>query len=314
VRHLLLPLLEREFNPSVAESLAELAEIARGEEDLLGERDFRMIGTRSTGRNQNGQRVRGNARPGAVDALQPRVPTTPAGARLAGDECLLDLVWLLSEPLAVQRRAVKAVGDLAGFPLEFKQVEQILRFAAEETNSRKQWSLPLGWKLLREPEALTFLTPDLRTQELIPTDYEYPTPPPRPGHSARGWHHGRSDACEIGAENCGIQSGINLLNPSFGGRNQLAVRNWRRGTDSGRAHKVSEEDQGAAAGTPHHGTERRLWPLWSAATRSSGSADFRVGAPPADPTMPQIAVLIRELPWKSERVSFARGSIWRRHP
>src|SRR5580700_10791638 len=33
VRRLILPLLEQEFNPAVAESLAELAEIARGEED-----------------------------------------------------------------------------------------------------------------------------------------------------------------------------------------------------------------------------------------------------------------------------------------
>src|SRR5208337_4525065 len=33
VRKLVVPLLEKEFNPAVAESLAELAEIARGEED-----------------------------------------------------------------------------------------------------------------------------------------------------------------------------------------------------------------------------------------------------------------------------------------
>ena len=33
VRKLVVPLLEKEFNPAVAENLAELAEIARGEED-----------------------------------------------------------------------------------------------------------------------------------------------------------------------------------------------------------------------------------------------------------------------------------------
>ena len=33
LRKLVLPLLEKEFNPAVAENLAELAEIARGEED-----------------------------------------------------------------------------------------------------------------------------------------------------------------------------------------------------------------------------------------------------------------------------------------
>src|SRR5208282_3234375 len=33
VRKLVVPMLEQEFNPAVAENLAELAEIARGEED-----------------------------------------------------------------------------------------------------------------------------------------------------------------------------------------------------------------------------------------------------------------------------------------
>ena len=34
--------------------------------------------------------------------------------------------------LAVQRGLVKAIGEHAGIPLEFKHVEEILRFAAED--------------------------------------------------------------------------------------------------------------------------------------------------------------------------------------
>ena len=69
----------------------------------------------------------------------------------------VDLLWLLSEPLAVQRRAVKAIGELAGLPLEFRHVEEILRFAAEEGDCGKGLSLPLGWTVLREPAALTMV-------------------------------------------------------------------------------------------------------------------------------------------------------------
>ena len=81
--------------------------------------------------------------------------------------------WLLTEPRAVQRRVLKAVGEQAGIALEFKHVEEILRFAEEDGPTGKELSLPLGWKLVREPEAMVFITPDLRSQKRIP-DYEYP--------------------------------------------------------------------------------------------------------------------------------------------
>ncbi len=80
--------------------------------------------------------------------------------------------WLLTEPRAVQRRVLKEIGEQAGIPLEFKHIEDILRFAAEDGPAGKELSLPLGWKLVREPEAMVFLTPDLRREERIP-DYEY---------------------------------------------------------------------------------------------------------------------------------------------
>jgi hypothetical protein len=41
-------------------------------------------------------------------------------------------MWFLGEPVAVQRRLVKAIGENAGIPLEFKHVEEILRVAAEK--------------------------------------------------------------------------------------------------------------------------------------------------------------------------------------
>ena len=86
-------------------------------------------------------------------------------------------MWFLGEPIAVQRRLVKAIGENAGIPLEFKHVEEILRFAAEDGPSGKELSLPLGWKVMREPEELVFVTPDLR-EPAPPQDYEYELPVP----------------------------------------------------------------------------------------------------------------------------------------
>ncbi len=45
LRHLVLPLLEKEFNPAIAESLAELAEIARGEEEYWDNEVAGWMGT-----------------------------------------------------------------------------------------------------------------------------------------------------------------------------------------------------------------------------------------------------------------------------
>src|SRR6202007_1376339 len=76
-------------------------------------------------------------------------------------------VWLLAEPIAVQRRLVKAIGEHAGIPLEFKHVEEVLRFAAEHGPSSKELSLPLGWKVRRASETLVFASPDPRKQEQV---------------------------------------------------------------------------------------------------------------------------------------------------
>jgi tRNA(Ile)-lysidine synthase len=183
VRQAVLPLLEREFNPAVGENLAELSEIARGEEDYWENEVASWLGTTVQW-----------SRPEWAPSLDPRsagqqplVQIAPAQATPADSNLQRRLqepgplvmnasvsrIWLLGEPVAVQRRLVKAVGDHAGIPLQFKHVEEILRFAAEDGPSGKELSLPLGWKLVREPDSIVFLTPDLRQQERIPQDYEY---------------------------------------------------------------------------------------------------------------------------------------------
>jgi tRNA(Ile)-lysidine synthase len=268
VRHVLLPLLEREFNPAVTTNLAELAEIARAEEDYWENEVSGWMGTAIHWTEPEWARSQGTSE--SLIQLPPYDPELQKRLLEPGPLVMnasIDLLWLLSEPAAIQRRAIKAVGDLAGFPLEFKHVEEIVRFAEDENNSGKQLSLPLGWKLVRELESLAFLTPDLRTQERIPTDYEYALDLP-----------GRAIVPEAGVviEAVRVLPGQNLkytvaekgdagfdrlLDPSLVS-NSLKVRNWRAGDRFWPVHtkapkKIKEllQEQHVA------GPQRRLWPV-----------------------------------------------------
>ena len=112
VRHELLPRLERDFNPEVARVLAETAEVARTEEEFW-------------------QRE--------IERLLPEV--CPEG------DASLKLQPLLAQPLAVQRRLVRAALERAGASFDFRHGEEILRLTQ---NPRGTLELPGGWRVRRE--------------------------------------------------------------------------------------------------------------------------------------------------------------------
>jgi tRNA(Ile)-lysidine synthase len=292
VRQMVLPLLEREFNPAVAENLAELAEIARGEEDYWENEVSGWLGTvvqwsepewsRAAAAGSSLVQIRlGSAE---LPAAGPNVAREDAGDALREDEepepvamdASVDRRWLLGEPVAVQRRLVKAVGEYAEIPLEFKHVEEILRFAAEAESDGKRLSLPRGWTVLVEPEALSFLAPDPRRQEKpsrgldqdSPHDYEYDLKVP-----------GRVRVPEIGAVVEALRVEALAVEALHGkaaeaGYNPehllddellcglLRVRTWRAGDRFWPAHtkapkKMKELLQELHVKEP----ERRLWPV-----------------------------------------------------
>ena len=213
--------------------------------------------------------------------------------------------WLLTEPRAVQRRVLKAIGEQAGIPLEFKHIEEILRFAAEDGPAGKELSLPLGWKLVREPEAMVFVTPDLRRQERIP-DYEYVLPVP-----------GRVTVPEVGAviealvvtpeitPDINAESQVAEYNPQQLLRAELLpalliVRNWRPGDRFWPAHtkspkKIKELLQERHVAQP----ARRLWPVAVSGNEIVWMRGFPVPAR-LRAKAGQKAVLIREMPWAVE--------------
>ncbi len=273
IRKLVLPVLEKDFNPSVTENLAELAEIARGEEDYWENEIAGWMGTAihwsqpdwvpgetSAGglvqiTAHSGDQARSSASdPEVAGTLRQRIDDAPWLVMNAA----VDRMWFLGEPVAVQRRAVKAIGEQAGIALDFKHVEEVLSFAAEEGGKGKQLSLPLGWKVAKQPDQLIFVTPDLREPTEF-QDYEYDLAVP-----------GQVAVLEVGLTieaSCILadcDAGYNpeqLLNAdSLPGR--LRVRNWRAGDRFWPCHtkspkKIKELLQELHLPQPL----RKLWPV-----------------------------------------------------
>jgi tRNA(Ile)-lysidine synthase len=318
VRKLVLPLLEREFNPEVVESFAELAEIARDEEDYWENEVSGWLGTvvqwsqpewtRGLPGFEGSQalvQIQPSQTQASQTALSPELVERLEQGGPAIMNASVSRPWLLTEPRAVQRRVVKAIGDEAGIPLEFKHIEEILRFAAEEGPSGKQLSLPLGWKLRREPEAVVFVTPDLRRQERIP-DYEYSLAVP-----------GRVLVAELGVvieallvashvtPKIDPKAAVAEYNPQELLRAELLprplmVRNWRAGDRFWPAHtkapkKVKELLQERHVAQP----ERRLWPAVVSGDEIVWMRGFPVPAR-LRAEAGQGGVLIREMPWEVE--------------
>jgi tRNA(Ile)-lysidine synthase len=317
VRKLVLPLLEREFNPAIVESFAELAEIARDEEDYWENEISGWLGTVV----QWSQPEWTRGLPG-FESSQDLVQIQPLSSTLldaaiaqrleqpgpAIMNAALSRPWLLTEPRAVQRRVVKAIGEEAGIPLEFKHIEKILRFAAEDGPSGKELSLPLGWRVRREPESMVFLTPDLRREERIP-DYEYPLTVPGRAlvaelgiviealrfteEAARELTLGITPGAGVAEYNPQELLRADLLAP------RLTVRNWRPGDRFWPAHtkapkKIKELLQERHVAQP----ERRLWPVVVSGNEIVWMRGFPVPAR-LRAAAGQEVVLIRELEFES---------------
>lgn len=265
VRKLLMPLLEKEFNPAVAENIAGLAEITRGEEDFWETEVAGWMGTgvhwvqpawaqseREGGLVQIGQAGKPLR---STDAdLEQKIDEAPWLVTNAS----VDLLWFLGEPIAVQRRVVKAIGEHAGLPLEFKHVEEILRCAGEEASSGKQLALPLGWKVERRPGELVFVTPDLR--DPVPLrDYEYELP--IPGSVELHEAGLRIEAHRVPAGEVERYNPEHLLDADSLPA-PLKVRNWRAGDRFWPQHtkspkKIKELLQERHVPQP----QRKLWPV-----------------------------------------------------
>jgi len=136
VRHRILPVMERELNPSIRENLADTAEIARDEEtywETLVAESLPLVWDR---KHQG-----------------------------------IDLIELRGMPRALQRRIIRAVAVEHRFSLEFKHVADILSVVSGETEAA---SLPRDWRAERERDYLRFIPPSPVVEQDY--DYLLPVP------------------------------------------------------------------------------------------------------------------------------------------
>ena len=227
MRHELLPLLEREYNPNLRQVLSDAAEVARAEEEYwqaLAERELE---------------ARQPAKSAAIpQGLKPVTPTTGNGTaeavpfQISSAEQHLSLVNFAVLPLALQRRLLKQFAERQGLALDFEHVEKLRRCAAGELSKAE---LPGGWLAVRKGEHLELRA--LQPQQSC-ADYEY--------------------ALSIPSELCipeiGVTIRATLVKPEFAREaepgsllsadlvgSEVIIRNWRPGDRFWPAHSAAEE-------------------------------------------------------------------------
>lgn len=250
IRHQLLPLLERDFNPQVAGVLASQAEIARAEEEFWQE---------------------------LVSQLLPTVLTS-ATARPGKDEVVLRSGVLLGQPLALRRRLLRAAAQQVGLRLEFDEVEQSLLLASGEAGRSRM--LPLGWRAVCGPGELRLE----RREEAAPAPGNYEYRLPVPGEVAVAEVGSVFRVSLVPPAVGGGEYNALLPKTSLA---ELVVRNWRAGDRFRPAHTRSpkkvktllQERRVAAA-------QRRLWPVVLSGATIVWMRGFPAAQPAAESASP----------------------------
>jgi tRNA(Ile)-lysidine synthase len=275
IRHLLMPLLEQEFNPAVAERLHELSAIAREEEQFWQAKCSEL-----------------------AESMVGRAPHSTGFC--------LDLKLFNAQPLAVRRQLLQYWARTAQprAALEFRHIEQIVDLASAASGEGKQLELPAGWRAVRQEVRLLLTPPDLVGRQRTAGDYRYRLAVP--GSVVLPEACLRLETISIPLNDCsGSYNPDQLLDPSLLAR-ELIVRNWCPGDRFWPAHrkapkKVKELLQEKHVGGP----QKKLWPVvvsegeivWLPGFACRAQFQARPGNP---------AVLIRALPHgEAEEAGFA---------
>ncbi len=225
VRHRLLPLLKEDFGAAALENLADLAEIARAEEEqwVRIEHDPRAFG-------------------GALADGSSSLPLKPG---------------LLSLPLAARRRLVRTwlESTAAGIGMSFRLIEEVLDLARGPAG--KKLELPGGVWLRRTQRELR-LEP---APQVDPADYEYRLS--IPGVVDVLELGIRLEAILVPVERAVVapEERDSLLDPAHLPR-ELVVRNWRPGDRFWPAHTKEEKKVKELLADRHMtGPQKKLWPV-----------------------------------------------------
>ena len=263
VRQVLMPLLQKEFNPAIAEKLAELAEIARGEEQFWKTECTRLL--REISKMNKMAWANATSYPPLPDPTNllaqikhpagPLIGETRPQGRFAID-IGLNLKDFRKLPLAVQRRLLQSL-ERFRIEMEFKNIEEVTRLVADHTGPPQEVRLPSGWRVICTGEELRFVTDD---EHASPADYEYDLPVP-----------GKITVTEAGIElETFVVNGASetqrynpqhLVDARFAKRG-LVVRNWRAGERFWPAHTKEPKKIKELLQDRHiTGDEKQRWPV-----------------------------------------------------
>jgi tRNA(Ile)-lysidine synthase len=237
VRHELLPLLEREFNPSIRQTMSDLAEIARGEEEFWQELTERELsaglkgdspGLKPSFFSDHDVGLKARTSTVAVDSSSDQNPGEERGD--SGEE--FDLVRFASLPLALQRRLLKSFAERQRLTLDFEHIERLRRCALGELSKTE---LPGGKIAVRIGRALRLRLPSVRQERTL---YQYVLPVPGEVHISELKLTLRAELvpAEFAPELApGDLLSLDLVGP------ELTVRNWQPGDRFWPAHSRSVE-------------------------------------------------------------------------
>jgi tRNA(Ile)-lysidine synthase len=278
VRHELLPLLQQEYNPAIRQTLADFAEIARAEEEFW-EKEVAGLFTRLV---RSGR----PSRSGRTNRQQ--------GSAAISDTLSVECSTLQSQPLALQRRLLRAMGEHFGVALEFKHVQELLLFVPGNKAGRE---LDLPGDLVAG-SSFRELQLSRRQTSPVSEDYLYSLPVPGEVQIPELGATFRAHMVSLGSENrISMYNSALLLDRTLLAP-ELAVRNWRAGDRYFPAHsrsprKVKELLQAGRLGHKIGPVERKLWPV----IESAGEIVWLRGfpAPEAFAAKSGPAVLIEEL-------------------
>jgi len=226
IRHELLPLLERDYNPNIRELLKEAAEVALAEEDYW---------------NQE------------AEHFLERWHKPPR--RLLLHAKLSPSAGLQAEPLAMQRRILKCFLECRGLPPDFYHVEALRRCALGETS---RVDLPGGWLARRDGDWLELAPPEAQPSGSV-VSYEWSLP--IPGKCAIPEARLTIQATLVPTDLAASDPPGSLLCLARIGK-ELTIRNWQPGDRFRPAHTGSEEKLKRLFSEKRIPADRRpLWPV-----------------------------------------------------
>lgn len=238
VRHELLPLLERDYNPAIREVLCETAEAARDEEIFW---TTLMTGVAVTALDEQ------------EGSLRVRFSDPAAKAK------------------ALQRRLLRLAAERIGIALDFHHVEQVLGLLKSERGSEIE--LPNGWKARHEGAEL--LTLSRNPEKLTQLGYDYELPIPGEARIETLGTLVRVTTVPY-LEARRMYNPASLLDASLL-RAPLRLRNWRPGDRLHPLHRGSEEKLKRLFQERRIAAERRpTWPVLTSGNAVVWAKDFAV--------------------------------------